>query len=246
MLFSGIFVAGVIRRAFNGGAEFLGANVDEEVDQDTKNQGASDFGQSDVADGKFQTTDARDKDNGDDEQVAVIAKVGGLNHLKTADGDETIKRDADATHDTVWNRGQEGGERRDEGEDDGKKRRDDNRADGGIARDGDGTDGFTIGRVGAAAEEGASHRTNAIAKKRAVETRIFKQVVADDGAEVLVVGDVLGKDDEGDRDIAHDKAAEVSEEITWIGEIFKAVERLDESEAREPFHGGEFREIDYF
>ena len=69
--------------------------------------------------------------------------------------------------------------------------------------DGDAGDGLAVGGVGAAAEESARHGADAVAQQGAGQAGILQQVVADDGGDVLVVGDVLGEDDEGDRHIGH-------------------------------------------
>ena len=79
--------------------------MNNDIDKDAKDQSAGDRGKRDLADDKLKTTDTRDQNDRDNEEVAIIIKIRALNHLKTADGDEAIKRNTDTTHDASRDRG---------------------------------------------------------------------------------------------------------------------------------------------
>ena len=79
--------------------------------------------------------------------------------------------------------------------------------------------------VGAAAEESAGHGADAVTQQGAGQAGVDQQVVADDGGDVLVVGDVLGKDDEGDRDVGDRDGTDVA-----TVQLFQTVDGLEEDE----------------
>ena len=72
-------------------------------------------------------------------------------------------------------------------------------------------DAFAVSGVGAAAEDCANCRSEAVADERAMETGVFKKVFFDDGAHVFVVRDMFRENnqrygDEQKRDCADARA----------------------------------------
>lgn len=106
-----------------------------------------------------------------------------------------------ATHTPPMNAGRNAGEEGDEGTEEG----DDHREDGGgkngphrgVARNRHTAHRFAVRGVGAAAEESAHHRAYAVARS-VLEAGVAQKIGADDGGKIFMVGDMFGKDDEGD------------------------------------------------
>ena len=246
-----LFLVALFGGNFNGSRLFFGGSVlfveelagGDEPDHDAEDQRAGNRGKGDLTgvehEVQGQSADARDQDRGDGEQVLVIAEVDLLQHLQTADGDEAVEREADAAHHAARNGGEQGDEGSDEGGDDREDRGAGDGPDRRVARDGDAADGLAVGGVRAAAEEGAHHRADAVAEQGLVQTRIGDQVTADDRGEVLVVGDVLREDHEGDRDIRDGDGAEVGGV-----HILEALEGVQEAEIGFPVHVLERVEVD--
>ena len=76
----------------------------DQVYDDAEDKGSGNLGDGDLTDLKGQAADAGDENGGDDEQVSVLAEVDFLDHLKTGNRDEAVKRDAHAAHDGARDR----------------------------------------------------------------------------------------------------------------------------------------------
>ena len=87
---------------------FFRTNVNYNINQDTKDERAGYRGKSYLTKGKSHTANARDKDNGYNEQILVIAKINLLYHLKTGYSDKSVKRYANTAHYTRRNGSKEG------------------------------------------------------------------------------------------------------------------------------------------
>ena len=72
--------------------------TENEVNDDTENECTSDGSDRHFAECDRKAADAADKDGGYDEEISVVFEVNFLYHLKTGNGDEAVKRDANAAH----------------------------------------------------------------------------------------------------------------------------------------------------
>ncbi len=72
-----------------------------EVNDDAENECAGNLGEGNLAEGEGHSADTGNEDGGNDEEIPVEAEVNILNHLETADGDESVKGEADAAHYTA-------------------------------------------------------------------------------------------------------------------------------------------------
>ena len=143
------------------------------------------------------SADARDEYRGNREEILVVAKVDVFEHFETADCDETVERQAHTAHHASGDGLQKSHKRADEGQDDAHHCRREYGGYGSVFGDCDATDGLTVSGVGADTEHGARDGAYAVAEKSAAESGFaFDKVLADDGAEVLVICDVFCKDDE--------------------------------------------------
>ena len=219
---------------------FVFLSVDHNVGQDAEDEGAGDLGHGNGAEADCKSADTGDEDNGYHEEVAVVAEVDSLYHLKTRHCDEAVERDAHAAHDAGRNGRKECGEGSYEGGKQAEHCGSDYRYDRGVAGDSHATDRFAVGGVGATAEDGACHGAYAVTEKGVGKSGVFEQVVLDDGGEVLVVCDVLGKDHEGNGNVCYCYRAYVSGV-----NVRKAAERLDKGEFGNPLHVCEEGEVDY-
>ncbi len=214
--------------------------AEHQVCQDAEDQSACNGSQGDFAEADGQTADTRDQDNGDDEEVAVVVEVNLLDHLQTGDCDETVQSDADAAHDAAGDCGEEGCKRSDEADHDRHDRSGQDRNDGSVAGNCDAADGLAVSGVRAAGEKSACDGAYAVTEKSAMETGLFCEVGSDDGRQVLVVGDVLSKDNECHRDVGYSDGCDVPE-IQFLDTF----ERLNKCEVGNPFDVCEFGEVDY-
>ena len=210
---------------FIGFVALLALDVDKHVRDDTEYKRAGDFGYRDIAEGYAHSADTADEYDRDNEKVFVIAEVDVLDHFQTADRDEAVKRYAHTAHYAVRYGGEEGDERPEEGYYHCHDRGAGDRYDGGVAGYRDTADGFTVGGVGAAAEDRARYGADTVAEERAVEAGVFKQVGADDGGEILVIGYVFGEHDEGNGNVRYRDGCYVA-----AAEVFEALERFDQGE----------------
>ena len=152
-----------------------------------------------IGDLEAKAADAGDQDRRNNEEVLVVAKIKILKHLQTGNGDEAVKCQADAAHDAGRDGTQERHGRAEEGKTDAHEggRRD--RGDRGILGDGHAADRLTVGGVRANAEDGTGDRADAVTEQGLIKTGILDQVTVDDRRKVLMVGNMLGKDDERHR-----------------------------------------------
>ena len=151
-----------------------------------------------------------------------------MDHLQTRDGDESVQSHTNTAHDAGGNGVHEGHEGRQEGDGDGHESGGVDGDDGGVTRDGHATDGLTVGGVGATAEEGTCHRTHTVTQQGVVETGLLQKILLNDGGQVLVVGDMLGEDDQGHGGVGHGNGADVG-----AVNILEALDGLDEGELGE-------------
>ena len=221
----------------------LALDVDERIDENAEDERAGDCSDSDLSEGERHSAHAGDEDGRDDEEVAVLVEVDLLDHLQTADGDEAVERNAHAAHDAGGNGGKEGDEGSDERRDEGDDGRRENGDDGGVARDGDAADGFTVRRIGAAAEERAHHGADSVAEEGSGKAGIGEQIVLDDGGDVLVIGEVFRKDDERHRNIGNGDGADIGTEVAHVTREIRLKEGLDEGEVGHPLHALKEREV---
>ena len=96
--------------------------------------------------------DACNQNDGGSKEVAVFIKIYALQHFQTGYGDKAVQRDADATHDAVWNGFQKAYKRSDKRNEDGEQSCCENSAHRCVLRNGHAAYGFTVGCVRAAAE----------------------------------------------------------------------------------------------
>ena len=141
----------------------------EKIGKDTEDERARYCGYRDFAESKGQAAYAGDKDNGYNEEVAVVAEVYLLYHFKTGYRDEAVERDAHAAHYAGRYGCEEGRERSDKGDYDCHYRGCEYRYYGSISGDSDASDRFAVSGVGATAEERARNRTYAVAEKSSVK-----------------------------------------------------------------------------
>ena len=126
--------------------------VENDIGDDAEDKSAGNGGKGNLAEGEGKAADTGNQDNGNNEQITVVIQIDLLNHLKTANCDEAVKRDAHAAHDAGGNGSKEGGEGSNECNDDGKHCGADDGGNRGVAGDGHAGDGLTVGGVGSAAE----------------------------------------------------------------------------------------------
>lgn len=125
-------------------------------------------------------------------------------HADTGSGDEAEEEDADAAHDRSRDAVDERGDLSDEGEEDGEAC--------GAADDPGAVDArhchdahvFTIRGIRRRADEAGNHIRQAVGKERAVKSRIFDEVAADDVARDEEMADVFGENHEERRKDHHD------------------------------------------
>ena len=199
--------------------------VQNDIDNNTENQCASDRGDNDLADRHGHTADTRDEDNGYGEEVCVVFEVDLLDHLETGNRDEAVEGNANAAHDASGDGVKESNEGRYEGNHHCEDRGGGDGCYGSVSGDGDTTDGFTVGGVGATAEESAYNGADTVTEEGAVQTGIFEKVFFDNGGEVLVVCDMFSEYDESNGNVSNGNGSEVAP-----FEILEAVSRLEESE----------------
>ncbi len=104
------------------------------------------------------TADTCDEDNGNNKEIGIVVKVNALNHLKTADGNETVEGDANTAHNASRNRCKECNEGSEEGSDDCENCCSKNGDYGSITGNSNTADGFAVCGVGATAEESTEPR----------------------------------------------------------------------------------------
>lgn len=150
---------------------------------------------------KRKSADTRDKYGAHHEEVLGFAEVDAAEHVKTGNRYEAVQAEAHAAHYAARYRIDEGDDGSAEREHYREYRRAEDADHGSVSGDRHAADGFTVSGVGAAAECGAHEGTDAVSEKRSVQTGIGDEVALDDGADVLMVGDVLGENDESNGDI---------------------------------------------
>ena len=180
----------------------------EQVGDNAQDQGAGNGGQGDLAEGDGEVADTGNEDHRDREEVLTLTQIHLLRHLQTADSDETVECHADTAHDAVGDGGQEGDEGAEEGDDEAHHSSAGDGDDRGVTGDGNAAHRLAVGGIGAAAEDSTGHGANAVAQEGTVQTGLFQQVAADDGGEVLVVGNVLSEDHEGNRHISNSQGGD--------------------------------------
>ena len=195
--------------AVGGSILLLVLDAQHDVGQNTQDQGAGDGGQGDLTEGDGQAADARNEDDGDHEQVAVLLQIYLLDHLQTRHGDEAVESHAHTAHDAGGNGVDEGYEGRQEGDGDGHEGGHGDGDDGCVTRDGHATHRLAVGGVGATAEDGARHGAYAVTQQGVVETGILQKILFNDGGQVLMVGQMLGKDHGGHGNIGHEEGEDV-------------------------------------
>ena len=189
----------------------MSAFGENEVGYDAQDQSTGDRGNVNIADAHSHATDAGNQDGGSGKQVCVILKIYLLDHLQAGAGNETVQGDANTAHNAAGNGIQECHKGAEEGDDNAQHSGGGDGHHGGVTGDSDATNGLAVGGVGAAAEESANHRTNAVAQQGAVQAGVLQQVLADNGGKVLVVCQVLSEYDEGDGDICDCNSSQIGQ-----------------------------------
>ena len=151
--------------------------VENDVDQDAQDQGASNSGQGDLTDGHCHAADTGDQDGSNHEQILVLVQIYLLDHLQAGASDEAIQSDADAAHYTAGNGIQECHEGAEEGDQDAHHSSGGDGDHRSITGNGNAAHGLTVGGVGAAAEDSAGERANAVTQQSAVQTGLGQQVL---------------------------------------------------------------------
>lgn len=199
------------------------------VDDDADDECGGYAGDLECAEVEDKSADSEYKDCCDYEEVSVFAKVNALNHLKSGYCDEAVEDYADAAEYAARDGVYEG----DEGAEEGKEHCQNRGAPDGYNRSifgyCDAADGFTVGSVGAAAEECACHGAYTVAEEGFVKAGVLKKVALDDGGDVLVVGDMLGKYYEGNRHVEEHQSSEVCKGECKAA-VFKLVDGFNEGE----------------
>ncbi len=239
-----VFIYGLlfVGRFFSSFALFA---VNKEVGEDTEDQSACYCSKSDLTESKSHTAYTGDEDDGGNEEVSVVAEVNLLDHLQTGYCDEAVEGDAYAAHYAGRNGCEEGYEGSEEGSNDRHNRGSKDSYYGSVTGDGYTTDGFTVGGVGATAEDRTYHGTDAVTEQGVAKSGIFKKVVSDYGGEVGVVCDVFCEYYEGNGNIRNCDGCNVGTEVTAC-EVVVAAECLDEGEVGVPLHIVELGEVDDF
>ena len=75
--------------------------VKKNVGYDTKDKGARNGGDGNLAKGKGKATDAGNEYGGNNEKISVVVKVDLLYHLKPRNCNKSVKSHANAAHDAV-------------------------------------------------------------------------------------------------------------------------------------------------
>ena len=77
-----------------------------------------------------------------------------------------------------------------------------------------------------------------------MKSRIGKKIGFDDGGDVLVIGDMLGEDHEGHRDVGNGDGGDIRSDVADFAVLIAAGEGGQEGELRIPLHACELREVD--
>ena len=115
---------------------FLIRTVEDQVDDNSEDQGAGDLGQCNGTDAELHAADTRNQDHGSGEEIPVIIQVNRLEHLETGYSNKAVQGDADTAHDAAGDRAQEGDEGSEEAGSDGQDRGGEDGDDGSVAGDG--------------------------------------------------------------------------------------------------------------
>ena len=227
------------------------ATVEDDIDQDADDQTGSNGTDLDIAEVERQTADAAYQDGGNNEQVAVVVQVNRLDHFKAAYRDEAVERDADAADDAGGDRIYKADEGIEEAEQDAVDCSEGDGAYGSVAGDGDAADGLAVGGVGAAADEGTNNGTDTVADQGVIQTGIGDQVTPDDGRQVLMVGNVLGKGYKGNGREEDKQTQYIGKALDGVGSIVIYTEHAQEGETGhlEKLHvvkGGKIDQLERF
>ena len=198
------------------------ADGENGVHKDAEDERGGDVGDGDFAEVEAQPTDAGDEDGGDYEKVAVLVKVNVLEHPQAGYRNEAVQRDAHAAHYASGNGVHERYERSEEAEHDTADCRCDDCNHGGVAGNRYAADAFTVGGVGAAAEERADHGADAVAQQRAGKARFAAyEILTDDGRKVLMVRNVLCEHNKGNGHVQHGDGAKVGPVEAFLRSLYK-------------------------
>ena len=122
-----------------------------------------------------------------------MLKIDLLNHLQTRNRDKSVKSHTNTAHYAGGDRVYECNEGGEEGDRNSRKCCCHDGYDGCVSGNSNATNGFTVGCIGATAEDGTCHRADTVTEKSAVETGILKKICLDDRGDILVVSKVLSK-----------------------------------------------------
>ena len=136
---------------------FILLEIYKNVGENTKDKSASNGGDGYLTDAEHKAADTCNQDNGNREEIAVIAKVNLLNHLQTGYCDKAVQREANTAHDTARNGCKQSYKRSEECGNDADDGCAENGNDRCVSGDCNTANRLTIGRIGATAEECANH-----------------------------------------------------------------------------------------
>ena len=184
--------------------------AEDHVHDDTEDQRACDRGDGDLTEVQSQTTDTCDQNNGSYEEVLVLIEVNLLYHLQTGNCDETVESHADTAHDTGRNGVNKCNEGREEGDGNGTEGSSQNGYDRCVAGDSHTTNAFTVGGVGASAEECTGHGADTVTQQGSVETGILKKILFNDRRDILVVCNMLCENNKCNGNVSYGDGGEIS------------------------------------
>lgn len=78
----------------------LSGLVNHDVNKDAEDQRTSNACDGNLTEGKGQTADTGNQDNGNGKEVCVLLKVNVLDHLETGNRDESVQSHTNAAHNT--------------------------------------------------------------------------------------------------------------------------------------------------
>ena len=179
------------------------------VDDNADDKRSGDGSDLESAEIKHEAADSENENGAYNKEVVFFVKVNGLDHFKTGNGDEAIKRGADSAENAAGNGVDKSYEGAEESKKNGKKSRGSDSYDGSVFGDCNTTYGFAVSGVGAATEECACHGTYAVAEEGFVKTGFSKKIAFDDGRNVFVVSNMFRKNNECNGSIEKSKGSEI-------------------------------------
>ena len=217
--------------------------IKDDVDDYAQDESSSDRRDGDRSKVQRKAADAGNQNSSNHEEIAVIPKINRLQHFEAADRNESIESNAHA----AGNAGRHGIDKRDkwakESKQDAVNRCDEHGRNGSVTGDGHTAHALTVGGIGAAAEESADDRADAVANQRTVQTGLRNQVAVDDGTEVFVVRDMLSQRNKSNRRKQHEEVEQATDAVKF-GCALACNTRKDELRYCKQLHVLKCRKVD--